>query len=300
MLDENAPQQIANTESTGSEPVQAVQAVQADSAPAIDSQVVTPDSTPEENAQEENEQNVEPEITEESGAEPAGEQKVNLSEVLKLRKRAQEAERRAAFLEGRLQGQQPQTPSTPEAKEAQPKFTPLEDYEGSYEDWLTAKTKHEIKWEQIQEQKKAQAGTVEKNYIERCNKAASEIPDLQETINAAQLPVFDNVFVNAVKKSDLGPQIVYYLSKNPAEAAKLAQIDPELAIMELGSIREKAKTMFQQKPKKMTNAPPPLNPGNGAGATVITDLADKKMSDYAKSRDSETFIKVGGRIIRRG
>lgn len=259
-----------------------------------------------------------PETNVDPGSSPAGEEaKVSLSEHLKLRKRAQEAERRAAFYEGRASVTQQQPQAQPQTqqlpKEQAPPFTPLEDFQGSYEDWLSAKTRHELKWEQEQERKQAeqqqrqqaeleQNNTVQQAYSNRVAEASKTIPDLQETIDnaGAVLPTYDNKVVNAVKKSDMGPQIVYYLAKNPVDAANLAKLEPELAIMEIGSIREKAKAMFQQpKTKKVTTAPPPINPGNAAGTTVNVDLADKPVDDYFASRNNETFVKVGGRLVRK-
>lgn len=295
MPGEIAPQTAQDT--------QDVQAAPQESAPVSDP-AVTPESAPAAEPEEtpgeqpSSDPNADPENTDASGAEPAGEQTVSLSEHMKLRKRAQEAERRAAVMEGRLQqstiSQQPSSPTKPEGP---PPFTPLEEYNGTYEDWLSAKIKHDLAWEQKQQQKVDQASTLDRSFGERCNAAAQTIPDLNETINTAPLPVFDNTVVNAVKKSDLGPQIVYYLAKNPAEAAKLAQMEPELAIMEIGSIREKAKTFVQPITQKGTKAPPPINPGNGTGSTVNVDLADKDMGDYAKSRDADNFVKVGGRLV---
>lgn len=269
-----------------------------------------------ENKDPEKEPGSEPETNVESGSDPAGEeQKVPLSEHIKLRKRAQEAERRAAFYEGRASvaqqqqaqpnGQQPAQPQ----KVEMPPFTPLENYNGSYEDWLSAKIRYEQKWENDQEAlKRNQAAVVEQSnavrqaYSDRVMKASETIPDLQETIDNAGLvlPTYDDKVVNAVLKSDMGPQIVYYLVKNPVEAAKLTKLDPELAIMEIGSIREKAKIMLQQpKTKKVTTAPPPINPGSAAGTTVNVELADKNIDDYFASRDKDTFIKVNGRLVKK-
>jgi hypothetical protein len=283
---------------------QDVQATSQESAP-VSEPAETPESAPESEPegtpedQADSTSNDEPGSTVEPGAEPAGEQKVSLREHLKLRKQRQEAERRAAYWEGRAQNAQAPAPSTPTKPEGPPPFTPLEEYDGDALVWAAEKAKYEMRWELEQQQKAAQSSVIDRTFNERCNVAAKDIPDLNETINTAQLPIYDNAVVNAVKKSELGPQIVYYLAKNPAEAAKLAQMDPGLAIMEIGSIREKAKALLQPKLKKMTNAPAPINPGNGSGSTITTDLVDKDMKDYFNSRNEETFIKVGGYLVKR-
>ena len=294
------PDEIA---SQTAQDAQDAQAVTQDPTP-VSNPAETPDSAPETEPegtpedQADSTSNDEPGSTVEPGAEPAGDQKVSLREHLKLRKQRQEAERRAAYWEGRAQNVQAPAPGTPTKPEGPPSFKPLEEYEGSYEDWLAAKIKHDLAWEQMQKQKADQISTLDRSFAERCNTAAQTIPDLNETINMAQLPRYDNaVVVKAVKKSDLGPEIVYYLAKNRDKADKLAEMDPELAIMEIGAIREKAKMFVQPKTKKVTNAPPPINTGNASGSTVNVDLADKDMVDYAKSRDAENFVKVGGRLV---
>lgn len=288
----SAPAPAGSEESAPSVEPQVTPAATPASAPAVEPQE-TPAVEPDPN------QKHAPGDTGEPGAEPAGEEKVTLEEHVKLRKRAQAAETRNAFLEGRLQSPPPPAASAPETKPVPPKFIPLEDFDGSYEDWLVAKTRHEINWDNDQKQITVQSSAVDQTYFNRCNKANENIPDLQETINTTQLPRYDDSVVTAVKKSDLGPQIIYYLAKNPAEAVRLAQMDPGLAIMEIGSFREKINTSIQPKTKKATGAPPPINPGNGAGATVITNLADKGMEDYAKARDAEVFVKVEGRMVKR-
>lgn len=247
-------------------------------------------------------QNVDP------GSDPAGdEQKVPLSELIKTRKRAQEAEKRAAYLEGRYESSQPKAPNE-EVHNANttealiPAFTPLEDYNGSYEEWLSAKvrhdTKHTIRIENEQAAIASRNNSVEKNYRDRVGEATKIIPDLADTIDNAQLPRFEDRVVNAVKKSDIGPQIVYFLAKNQTEANRLANMDPELALMELGSIRNKInETTKPLETKKVTEAAPPINPGNATGTTVIVDLADKKVGDYFATRDKDNFVRVGGRLV---
>jgi len=231
-----------------------------------------------------------------TGAAPAEEPKVSLAEHIKLRKRAQEAEQQAAYLRGQLDGVKPQAEQAP--KPQGPEFIPLEEFKGSFEEWVVAKTKFELKQEQEQQQKATQAANIQQSFDARCNAAAKEIPDLQETINAARLPQYADSIVLAVKKSDLGPQIVYYLAQNQAEAARLAQMEPELAIMELGSLREKVKASLQPKTNRVTQAPPPIKPPVGTGVSIDTDPMNMPMADYAKYRQQQ-FAKVGGKLVAR-
>ena len=261
--------------------------------------------------------NAEPANTGEPGAEPAGdapgaeEPRVKLSELTAQRKRRIDAEKtasekaaEAAYWRGRAESVAPTAPA-PTAPQAAPKEPTLDDFEGptAYEDWIAARTEFRIEQKQgqrqAQETQQAQVVSVEQKFGERIQAASADIPDLAETINTARLPRFDDSLVAAIKKSADGPQLVYFLAKNPGEAERFAKMDPTDAIMELGAMREKVRASLKPKTKTATTAPPPISHVNGNGAMTTTDIADLPMAEYAKAREEQTFVKVGGRMVRR-
>jgi hypothetical protein len=263
-----------------------------ESAPAAE-----PQATPKEG--QDADSNAPPANTGEPGAAPAEEPRVKLSELIAERKKKQAAENRAAYLEGRLEGSQP--PPAPGAQPGQtalPSFTPLEEFKGTYDEWIVAKTKFEINQDQEQRNRTTQIGAVERTFQDRRTAANLEIPDLIETLDAAQTN-FQPAVVTAIKKSDIGPQMAYYLAKNPEEAARIAQMEPELALMELGSLKEKVKESLKPKPKASPRLPPPIVPGNGSGAPPDVDMADLSVEEYARKRQEQMFVRVNGRLVRR-
>ena len=246
------------------------------------------------------EPNAEPANTENSGAEPAGnapggeEPKVRLSELTVQRKRRQEAEKlaaeravEAAYWRGRAESGSPGAKQEVNPEVNTEKAPVLDDFD-DFQDFVVAKTKFELRQEQKIEQVKQQQLekniSLEKKFGERIMSLSSEIPDLQETIKTAKLPIFDEALVLAIKKSELGPQMVYFMAKNPDEAARFARMDKDEAIMELGGMKGKIQAMFVAKTKTATTAPAPFKPVSGNGVTVETDLADLPMAEYAKRR----------------
>jgi hypothetical protein len=303
---DSAPEQAEKMESASNYEGMKIDSLE--NSPEVNTEInIDPEQQPVTPIEEEQQTEIpsEPKENELKGSDPAGdEQKVPLSELIKIRKRAQEAEKRAAYLEGRYEGSQQKEPKeeVPNANKIEaliPAFTPLEDYNGSYEEWLSAKvshdTKHTIRIENEQAAIASRNSSVEKNYRDRFTEAAKIIPDIAETVNNAELPIFDNRVVNAVKKSEIGPQIVYFLAKNQVEAIKLANMDPELAIMELGSIRNRINESTKPlETRKVTGAPPPINPGNSKGTTVSVDLADKDVKSYFETRNKERRARSSG------
>lgn len=253
--------------------------------------------------------NADPANTGEPGAAPAEEPKVKLSELLAQKKRRKEAELQVARLQGQLEAIQPKAAPAPAAPEAPKEFPPLEEFEGTYDQWVVAKAKFELKNELKADEEKnrqtqqvqTQAATAQRQWAENCQKASAEIPDLAEVLNSdlQPFPTLPDMVSQAIKKIDNGPAIVYYLHKNPAEGTRLAQMDPVLAVMELASIREKAKALLKPTTKKVTSAPPPINPGGGQGVGTETDTADLSMTAYAQRRLDEIHVKVGGKFVPR-
>ena len=294
MPDETATQTATGEEVVASPTTETQQAVKSESATDTNQQEGQGEQT-----------NADAANTGTKGAEPAEEPKVKLSELLAIRKRAQEAERRAAYLEGKLDAAQPQIKQaeTPKAD----KEPALEEFDGptAYEDWIVARTQYQWdnrqKAQREQEQRQSKETAINEKWNERCKSVSEEIPDLDDVLNnpVQPFPTLSNMVAETIRLSESGPQIVYYLHKNPEEGKRLAQMDPRLAIMELAEIRNKAKVALQPKIKKVTQAESPINAGNGNGVTIDTDLSDLPMEEYARKRNEQIFVKVGGRLVRR-
>jgi hypothetical protein len=244
-----------------------------------------------------------PQIPEPKGAEPDGTPKV-VDELKTQRRKRQEAERlaqdkaaEAAYYRGLAEGRQAAQPQLKPQAQVD-KAPSLDDFDGdtAYEDYIVAKARYNIHQEQKQQEQKVQASTVDKTFNERCAKAAEATPDLWETLR--DMPILPVNLRVGIMRHDMGPQIAYYLAKNPQEIVRLSQLDPEVASMELGAMQGNVKQYFQSKTKTVTQAPPPLPSSGGNGTTVETDLADLPTAEYAKRRLEQMHVRVGGKLVR--
>lgn len=111
----------------------------------------------------------------------------------------------------------------------------------------------------------------------------AESPDVQITVPMAA----------AILQHEQGPEIQYFLGKNPAEAERIAKLSPPAQLLELGLIaaglRAPAAPAAAAAPaapetKPLTKAPPPARPA-AAGATSVTKSLDEMtMEEYAAAR----------------
>ena len=183
------------------------------------------------------------------------------------------------------------------AEEAIAEATPkpkLEDFD-DVEDYYDALTD----WKLEQHAKKSEAKTKEEAYRRDLeNKAevykakaaevAKQIPDFEQVIHDYDGP-FTNVMQQALLESEMGPEVAYYLAKNPEQAEKAAK----MGIVELnkfiGRIEERIESQKSQKVvRKQTNAPEPITP-LGAGKTAkVWSLDDPNLpyEEYKKLRSA--------------
>lgn len=119
----------------------------------------------------------------------------------------------------------------------------------------------------------AQRATAE-TYNQRVQDAATRIPDFVEVVGKADIQISDTLR-DALMDSDHGPEIVYQLAKNPAEAQRLSQLGERELYRELG--RKEAMMTTPAAPPapvaRTTSAPPPARSGITGGAPPSTDPA---------------------------
>jgi len=93
---------------------------------------------------------------------------------------------------------------------------------------------------------------------------------------------------------DNGPEIAYTLGKNLDVAYEISQMNPIQAGMRLAEI-------INRSPRKVTNAPNPINPINGAATSnprSAKNLAEMTTAEYIAARNAEERSKKESRIKR--
>jgi hypothetical protein len=120
---------------------------------------------------------------------------------------------------------------------------------------------------------------VQEAFLEKAEKAIERYPDFQAVVGNPELAIND-AMAEFISDSDQGPDVAYFLGKNPMRAAQIAQMTPVKATVALLQIE--AELSAKPKPRP-SNAPAPITPiGGASGATKPTgDMTDE---EYAKWR----------------
>ena len=157
-----------------------------------------------------------------------------------------------------------------------------------------------LEWNRKEAIKEFQASEFQRRTQERLTelteKARAEISDFDEVIQSADRRR-DNVpphVIAAITESDLGPQLAYYLAKNPMEAKRIFSMTPAKALLALGKVET---TFSKETPKEpqhldtapkpiVTKAPAPMPSIQGTG-DVPVDLRTAVFKDYQRKRLEE-------------
>jgi hypothetical protein len=115
--------------------------------------------------------------------------------------------------------------------------------------------------------------TVVRTHEERVAKAEEKYEDFDEVCRNRDLRITDEM-AEAIRLSETGPDIWYHLGKNPAEAARIAALNPVLAVKELGKLE--VKLASAPPAKKPSSAPAPITPVAPNGGNVPLDTTDPK------------------------
>ena len=151
--------------------------------------------------------------------------------------------------------------------------------------------------EKQKEQKKAQTDAQSeqqkqfKAHQDRVKAFADKNDDFDEQLaKLADVPrsvALDTV----IFQSDKGPDILYELAKNPAEAKRIAMLPPLVLARELGKIEARLTTAVSTETKEtktITSAAKPLTPVGGKGAAPKT-IYDRNLSqsEYERLRNEQ-------------
>ena len=234
-----------------------------------------------------------------------------IDELTKYRHEAERRERDAAkerdhWRELALKNQTPQKPA--EVVNQKPKT--LADFsfdEGQYHAYLlgeaskaaTEAARKELQTEQETRARQEQASS----YVKRAKEFAKSHQDYKEVAEGA--PISDKV-AEIILGLESGPEVAYYLGKNPEMAQEISRLPDRNAAFELGQIsarlafeREKAASA-----KNIISSAPPPTPkieGGGVPGTVKVDTADSdKLSDAEWTRRRNAQEQARLRKLRNG
>ena len=117
---------------------------------------------------------------------------------------------------------------------------------------------------------------------------ADKNPDYWDTIRNPALTFFNGDFLDALKGSELGPQIALHIAKDAKLVANLAGKSVPQRLAELGRIE--AELSRPAPPPKVTAAPAPPTPiGGGAGGEI--DPSKLSINDWMQHRTKQILAK---------
>jgi hypothetical protein len=220
-----------------------------------------------------------PEPTEPKEPEPK-ESKV-VQELKDQRRKRQEAERReqeaaqqAAYWKGIAEGRKPtESPVTVPSLNREPIIGDFP----KWDDWNTAHNRWEVqqaltKAKQEESEKEAQT-----RFIDRRNEVLNANPDI------VGLPIMIDQFwpdqknpltgdmAKVIIESEVAAKLIRYLDEHSDEARKLCRMNPVFAAKELGKIEMKLTSVPKVEPKKVSQAPEPIQTVGTKGVVTVDD-----------------------------
>jgi Asp-tRNA(Asn)/Glu-tRNA(Gln) amidotransferase A subunit family amidase len=210
-----------------------------------------------------------------------------------LTRQREEERRRAERLETMLHEvytKQQAPPVQPQAEQP-----PKQEDFADYDEFLRAAARHEVRQElraerakEEEHRRRYEAQSYEEQQRSRIvgtiEKAKASHADFDLVVTPS-LPV-SHVMLGALSESDHGPDILYYLGKNPQESARIAGLTPYGQVRELGKIEAKI-----SQPKATTNAPAPIKPVSSRGPVATDWINDENLpaAEWIKRRNKQLY-----------
>lgn len=164
----------------------------------------------------------------------------------------------------------------------------LEDY-GNIEDYVAA-TAAQVRAQVLQEvqstsKQVTKQAQIEATYLARIEAAKATITDWDDVFeNLDSDTVVQPETIQFVLESEVGPQISYYLAKNPEFNERLNKLSPLKRAAELGKLEDRLTTKVQ--PKAVTKAPPKVSSVKGTATQVQLDRS--AATSYAEWKAART------------
>jgi len=180
-------------------------------------------------------------------------------------------------------------PATQSVKPLEANFETQESYLEALADWKAEQKVTALKQElksDVESLKKVQQDSEENVFQGRLNESKNKYADFDDAFFNPDTP-YTEVMREVVKKDADGLELGYFFGKNQEEALRIAElsiIDPTAARVEMGKIIQKLAA--QPNKKKISDAPPPINPLNAHVEVVTRDPSKMSQSEYESWRRS--------------
>lgn len=185
-------------------------------------------------------------------------------------------------------------PKDPDPKPERSQFVSDEDYQEALTDWKVDQKLAERQQQEQQARMSAAQQQMQDNWTRRLNAAKADLQDFDEVVGKSEIDLPNHLYV-ALVESDTGPELAYYLAKNPDEAQRLKAMSPTAALRMLGKLEDRlaeeeapAKDEKKESPKPETSkAPPPIEPLKDASTPVEKPTDKMTYQEYKAHRQAQ-------------
>lgn len=217
--------------------------------------------------------------------------------IKQLVAKQRESEREAAYWRGKAEGGKTPEPEqkVATAEDPEPNESQFQDYGAFVKAQARWEVRQELKGERARVVKASEEATkaeAEKSFAEKLRASADKHEDFREVVFAPTLTVNQHMLA-IVQESEIGPDILYHLGKNPDEAARISRLSPLTAAREIGKLEAKlsAPPAKPPEPKRVTSAPPPVTTlsGNGTATVDPSKMSDDDWYKHYKAEKTKTI-----------
>jgi hypothetical protein len=206
--------------------------------------------------------------------------------IAKLRSREEAAKREADYWKKVALENQGKAPAKEEKQESPVnEGRPKADNFDTQEEYIDALTDWKLDQKFKSEQEKTQKSEKEKVEMERASNWQAKMeaftentPDFEDAMEEISDVPVSPALQEAILESDIGPEILYALGKDPDEALRISKLSDYSAIKEVGKLEAKLQSKNKE-PKKpiKTKAPKPISTVKGS-AKVTKDINDPNLT----------------------
>lgn len=176
------------------------------------------------------------------------------------------------------QAAQTETP-TVTGKPSENDFETHAEFVEALTDWKVDQKVKSFEAKQNEEKAKTHQKTQEEQLFEAKKAFAAAVPDFAEVMADADF-LISPALTSEVNSPEYGPQLAYFLAKNPEEVEKLNDLAPLALSRAIGRLESRFTTAPQKTAAKVTNAPAPPNPVGRSSPTSEKRIEDMTPSEY--------------------
>lgn len=192
-------------------------------------------------------------------------------------------------IERQLAGKEAPAKPTTSEKPTPDKFQTYEDYVEALADWKSeqkvSKALEERDSQAKQQEQEAQTKASFSAYNKRVSEARGVHDDFDEVVGNDDISVPASAQL-AIIELENGPEVAYYLGKNPEEAAKLLDMTDRQAIMAIGRISDSL-TKDSPEPRPVSRAAAPVKPVGSSSTRSNVSLEELPQREYNRIRNEE-------------